>query len=82
MDSSLDITLPYREGVYILTVRHKWAGNNVYIIQGCAANDHVSINAIRRDYEKFVVTSKKTDTLTISQKDTGGDSDVGLIRLC
>lgn len=82
VDSSLDITLPYREGVYILTIKHNFAGNNVYIIQGYSENDHASINAIRRGYEKFVVTSKGVDTLTISQKDTGGDSDVGLIRLC
>lgn len=74
--------MPKADSCYILTVNHTWAGNNVYIIQGNMQHTSVGIYTIRKDYEKFIVTAKGTDTLSISQKDTGGNSIAGLLRLC
>lgn len=54
----------------------------MYIIQGNMQHTSVGIYTIRKDYEKFIVTAKGTDTLSISQKDTGGNSIAGLLRLC
>lgn len=82
IDSDIDIKLPQADSCYILTINHTWAGNNVYIIQGNMQHTSVGIYTIRKDYEKFIVTAKGTDTLSISQKDTGGNSIAGLLRLC
>ena len=82
VDSYVDIKLPYTNRCYILTVSHEFAGNNVYIIQGNFHIESIGIYPIRKDYEKFIVTAKGTGTLSVSQKDTGGNSEVGLLRLC
>lgn len=82
IDSYVDIKLPYANGCYILTINHAWAGNNIYIIQGYLHSESIGIYPIRKDYEKFIVAAKGIDTLSISQKDSGGDSEVGVLRLC
>ena len=82
VDSYVDIKLPYANGCYILTVSHAFAGNNIYIIQGNFSNESIGIYPIKKDYEKFIVTAKGTGAFSISQKDTGGNSEVGLLRIC
>ena len=82
IDSHVDIKLPCADGCYILTINHAWAGNNIYITQGNLHSESIGIYPIRKDYEKFIVTAKGIDTLSVSQKDTGGNSEVGLLRLC
>ena len=82
VDSYVDIKLPYANGCYILTVSHTFAGNNIYIIQGLFRSESIGIYPIKKDYEKFIVTAKGTGAFSISQKDTGGNSEVGLLRIC
>ena len=82
VDSYVDIKLPYANGCYILTVSHPFAGNNIYIIQGNFHIESIGIYPIKKDYEKFIVTAKGTGAFSISQKDTGGNSEVGLLRIC
>lgn len=82
VDSYVDIKLPYANGCYILTVSHAFAGNNIYIIQGNFRSESIGIYPIKKDYEKFIVTVKGTGAFSISQKDTGGNSEVGLLRIC
>ena len=82
VDSYVDIKLPYANGCYILTVSHIFAGNNIYIIQGNFHSESIEIYPIKKGYEKFIVTAKGTGAFSISQKDTGGNSEVGLLRIC
>ena len=81
IDGSINITLPYTTGCYILTINHSYAGSNIYIVEGYYEATSVRIYSLHESYSKYTITSVSKETITVSQKDTGGNSRVGLLRI-
>ena len=78
--SSVNIELS-KGWCYLLTVKHSWAGTNIYAVLSGFADKEVSITPLHEDYQGFSVKSIGIKTIVVSQRDTGGDSNVGLLRI-
>lgn len=79
-ESSVNIELS-KGWCYLLAVKHSWAGTNIYAVLSGFADKEVSITPLHEDYQGFSVKSIGIKTIVVSQKDTGGDSNAGLLRI-
>lgn len=80
-EGSVKITLPHAQGCYMLSVYHTYAGSNTYILDGFHEESSVAIYSLHENYSGYTVTSADNNTIVVSQRSTGGNSQVGLLRI-